>query len=193
MANNEQLEQTLTGMLRNLVARPDNTTFAARLRSADIHIMQVFVRIDPHINETREEQRARQTRQYERLIELMRTASRYVKWDDFVFTCSSKIDVTGTWMTRIAEATKIDSWDIRYRKATGTVPTEWIEKVLALPDWTPQPERRSNFNKIAVKLVAALRSSGKSSSWIATTLTDFLRDFDATKVTTSDVTMTPRM
>jgi hypothetical protein len=112
MADNEQLEHTLTQMLRNLVDRPDNTTLATRVRSAGIHITQVFVRIDPHINETRDERRARQTREYGRLTELMRIASRYVKWDDFVFTCSGKTDVTGTWMTRIAEVTGIDPSDI---------------------------------------------------------------------------------
>jgi hypothetical protein len=191
MADNEQLEHTLTQMLRLLVDRPDNVTFRNRLHSAGTGIAQVFVRIDPA--EDPMTILRRRIQQRERLIDLTRIASDYVKWDDFVFTCSRKIDVTRTWMSGIAEATGIDPWNIRYHKETGTVPTEWIEKVLALPDWTPPPDQRSNFSKIAVELVAALRSSGKSSSWIATTLTSFLRDFDATKVTTSDVTMTPRM
>ncbi|HME24959.1 MAG TPA: hypothetical protein VKI44_27130 [Acetobacteraceae bacterium] len=191
MADNRELEGSLTSMLRVLVDRADNVTFKNRLRSAGIHVTQVFVRIDPTAHLTDDEQRRQRIAEFEHLDELTKIAKRHVPWDDFVFTCSRKIDVTGAWMGSIADAIGIHPAMINMHKAVGHVPTEWIGKVIALPDWTPS-DCQSNFSKVAVPLVAALRSSGKSSSWIATTLTKFLSEFDGSKVETHDVTMTPR-
>jgi hypothetical protein len=189
-----RIENTLTNGLRKLLSDPHDTglmPLAARLLRENIHVTQIVVTIDVNATDTRAQMLSRGIAQLERYLELSRTVSSYVPWEDFVFICSRKVDVTGVWIPRIAEASHIDLWTLRYHKTSNLVPMALVEKVNALPDWKPPPERRSNFSLIAGQLVAALRTAGKSSAWIATTLTAFLRDFDGTKVETRDVTMTP--
>ena len=38
----------------------------------------------------------------ERWIDLIKSASRYVKWDDFVFACAAKVDVLTERLAKVA-------------------------------------------------------------------------------------------
>jgi hypothetical protein len=191
-----RLETTLTGGIQNLLSNPNETSMAplaARLARENIHVTQVKVYIgaaplDPDA--------ALQKRidDLNYVIELGKRAHHYVPWKDFVFACSTKIDVSigSKWMPVIAQAIGEHIWTMQFYQRSDTVPIEWLEKVYKLPDWTPPAEfKRNNFAEIAVELVAALKSVGKSNLWIANTLTAFLRDFNGTKVERGDVTMTP--
>jgi hypothetical protein len=102
------------------------------------------------------------------------------------------VSIGTKWIPVLARAINVTEFMLKVYQDMNSVPTEWLAKVDALPDWTPpMAYRRSNFSSVAVELVAALRSAGKSSVWIATTLTAFLRDFNGTKVERADVTNTP--
>jgi hypothetical protein len=183
------LETRLTLSLRNLIDRPDNAPLANTLKARGIHVTQLFVSVgEPETDEIARLDRESAVR--ERWIDLMKRASRYVKWDDFVFACSAKVDVTQSWRGVLSEAIGVDLYTMLHRERMGNVPTEWLEKVTALPDRKPEPDYRSNFTEVAGELVDALRSAGKSPSWIAKAFNEFLRDFNGTRVSTADVTRT---
>jgi len=187
-----RLEFTLTGGFQTQLSNPnsDAQPLAARLARENIHVTQVKVTI----GESAANQMATETRDYERWAELLKTVHRHVKWHDFRVACATKVDVSigNKWMAEIADATGNPLWRMRVFQQLDSVPTEWLDKVYKLPDWTPPAGyRRNNFSMIAVELVAALKSAGKSNLWIASTLTNFLRDFNGPSVERADVTTTP--
>ena len=78
------LENRLSFSLRNLIDRPDNAPLANTLKARDIHVTQLFVSVgEPETDEITRLDRESAVRA--RWIDLMKRASRYVKWDDFVF------------------------------------------------------------------------------------------------------------
>jgi hypothetical protein len=90
------LENRLTLSLRNLIDRPDNEPLANTLKTRGIHVTQLFVSVgEPETDEITRLDREIAVR--ERWIDLIKRASRYIKWDDFVFACSAKVDVTQSW------------------------------------------------------------------------------------------------
>jgi hypothetical protein len=187
-AERERLSDRLTIMLHNLVDRPDNITFKRALETNNVHVTDVRVSVgEPKLGDIHERW-VRENAIMERHLQLIRKVSSHVKWDDFVFACSEKIDVTGQWRATIAQAIGVDAVSMQFRQSYGQVPLQWVEKVNALPDWKPTPRRRSNFAQIASELVRRLRHSGMSRHEIAGAFNDFLRDFNGTRVTASDIT-----
>ena len=124
----------------------------------------------------------------ERNRELINELTAHATWDNFVFACSKRIDVTGRWRPTIARAVDTTPYMMQYDERSGKVPALWMAKVAELPAWTPPKERRSNFSQIAGELVRRLRHSGMSRHEIAKAFNDLLRDFNGTHVTTADIT-----
>jgi hypothetical protein len=183
----ERLETTLTRGLQNLLSSAADTSLqplAARLRSGGVHITEVRVKIQR--DETPMERYEREMRIMDEWHKLF-TATRSYKWDDFASACSRKIDITRAWKTAIADAIGVDLSTLRYAEEHGYARWEWLTKLAALPDWTPTPERRSNFSRVAGQLVRRMRHAGMSRHEIAKAFNDFLRDFNGTHVTAADV------
>jgi hypothetical protein len=187
----ERLSDRLTRILHNLVDRPDNVPLAQTLRANGIHVTDLSV----HVGEPKREapldemfeQWQRENEIMQRRIELLGQAHYHTPWEDFVFVCSKKVDVTGLWRPTIAQAISVNLSAMQWRQTVGTVPTEWLEKLNELPDWKPTPRPRSNFAQIAGELARRLRPSGMSRQEIATAFNEFLRDFNGTHVSAADI------
>lgn len=190
-AERERLSSRLTRVLHNLVERPDNAPLAQTLRANGIHVTEISVhvgesKVDMQLADIFERMR-RENEIMERNAELLKQSISHVLWDDFVFACSKKVDVTGLWRPTIAQAIGVDLSTMQWRQTYGRVPAEWLDKVNEMPDWTPAPLPRSNFAQIAGELARRLRHSGMSRQEIAKAFNDFLRDFNGTHVSAADV------
>jgi hypothetical protein len=188
------LEERLSKIAPRIVDSPDQavTLIQNLLKQNNVH--QSALRIRLQEDETYEDFRdrmARETREMQRWIQLTKEVDGGCKWDVFLRACANKVDLQAKWRPTIIQALHeigVDDWLFRWHENKGNVPYQWLEKVMAMPDLDPNEYLpRSNYAEVCEPLESTLRGAGKTSNWIAQTLTDFIARFDGKAVTVADV------